>query len=144
MQAKKELEFNKALPSHPIVRDIVLDFYKQELQKGEVEVEALVTNVELGLCGYIDRLLILDRKKKICRVQDYKVNIGSEVINKNSKYLGQMAELPANKISKYQMQLSFYAKLLQLAGWEVTGLDVFIYEDKWKHIPLEILDFKLK
>jgi len=142
MQDKKDLPFNKALPSHPALRKIVEEFYEQELQEGEVNVEVLVTNVELGLCGFIDRLLILDREKKICRVQDYKVNIGSEDVQKD-KYLGQMADLPKTKISKYQMQLSFYARLLELAGWEVVALDVYIYEDKWVHheLPIIKLDF---
>jgi len=142
MQLKKKLPFNKALPTHPKLRKIIRAFYKQELQKGKVEVEVLVTNIELGLCGFIDRLLILNKKKKICRVQDYKINIGSEDKQKD-KYLGQMADMPKTKISKYQMQLSFYARLLELSGWTVEGLDVFIYEDKWKHHELDVikLDF---
>lgn len=50
-----------------------------------------------------------------------------------------MAELPKTKLSKYQLQLSFYATLLALSGWTVEGLDVFVYENGWKHYELEIL-----
>jgi hypothetical protein len=137
IQAKKELAFNPALPNHPALRQIVEDFYKQDLREGLVKTEVLVTNVERGLCGFVDRLLMLGTNK--CRVQDYKININSEELDKNTKYLGQMADLPKNKLSKYQLQLSFYARLLQLSGMEVEGLDVFVYENEWKHYELPIL-----
>jgi len=141
VQNQKEEAYNKALPTHPILRKIVQDFYKLELQEGKVIPEAILTNVELGLCGTADRLLITGNKK--CRVQDFKVNIDADLVSSNNKYLGQMATLPANKLSKYQLQMSFYARLLQLSGWTVEGLDAFVYENEWKYYDLEIitLDF---
>lgn len=137
VQNQKDLPFNKALPTHPALRKIVEDFYLQDLQAGEVVPEALLTNVEKGLCGYADRILITGEKK--CRVQDYKVNINADTVDNNIKFLGQMATLPKTKLSKYQLQMSFYARLLELSGWTVEGLDAFVYEDKWKHYKLEIL-----
>jgi len=141
VQNQKGESFNKALPTHPILRQIVQDFYKLDLQEGEVVSEALLTNVERGLCGMADRILITG--EKTCRVQDFKININADVADPNNKYLGQMAVLPPTKLSKYQLQMSFYARLLQLSGWTVEGLDAFVYEDGWKHYPLEIitLDF---
>lgn len=137
VQDQKGLPFNKALPTHPALRKIVEEFYQQDLQKGEVIAEALLTNVEKGLCGYADRILITG--EKACRVQDYKVNINADAIDPNMKLLGQMAALPKTKLSKYQLQMSFYARLLQLSGWKVEGLDAFVYEGTWKHYPLEVL-----
>lgn len=137
VQNKKGLDYNKALPTHPALRKIVEEFYAQKLQDGKVLTEVLVTNVERGLCGTIDRLLITGDKK--CRVQDYKINIGAEEVNRNMKFLGQMATLPKTKLSKYQLQLSFYARLLQLSGWEVSGLDVYVYENEWKLYQMDIL-----
>ena len=138
IQDQKGLPYNKALPSHPVLRKIVEEFYEQDLQAGEVVTETLLTNAERGLCGYADRLLITG--EKTCRVQDYKVNIGSEEVSSNNKYLGQMADLPKTKMSKYRMQMSFYARLLELSGWTVEDeLDVFVYEDKWKHTKLKRL-----
>ncbi len=138
IQNQKELPFNKALPSHPMLRGIVEAFYKQDLQAGTVVTEALLTNVELGLCGYADRLLITGEKK--CKVQDYKVNIDALAVSDNNKYLGQMAVLPKNKMSKYQLQLSFYARLLELSGWTVEGLTVFVYDEKgWQSYELPVL-----
>lgn len=141
IQEQKQLEFNKALPSHPVLRRIVEEFCAQELQSGEVVPEALLTNVERGLCGYADRLLITGEKR--CRVQDFKINIDADKINPNIKFLGAMVELPKTKLSKYQLQMSFYARLLQLSGWTVEGLDAFVYDNCWKHYELEMvtLDF---
>lgn len=140
IQDKNDLEFNKALPNHPILRNIVESFYRQKLQVGKVETEVLLTNVERGICGFADRLLITGEKK--CRVQDYKINMDCETETKD-KYLGQMATLPKNKLSKYQMQLSLYARLLELSGWTVEGLDVYVFDGEWKHYPMNTikLDF---
>ena len=143
MQEHKELPFNKALPTHPVLREIVESFYKLVGDGDSVEVEVLVSNVGLGLCGHIDRLKIINRDKKICRVQDYKINIDSDKIDKNITFFGQFADLPKNKLTKYRLQLSFYARLLELSGWTVEGLDAFVYEDEWKHYPMDVikLDF---
>jgi len=52
MQDKKDLEFNKALPTHPSLREIVLEFTRKFTHKDDkVLTEILVTNVERGLCG---------------------------------------------------------------------------------------------
>lgn len=139
IQMKKDLPFNKALPSHPELRRIVEQFISK-FGDQKVKTEVLVTNIEKGICGTIDRLLILGEKK--CRIQDYKVNIGSELEDKD-KFLGQMAGLPPNKLSKYRLQLSVYARIMQLSGWEVEGIDAYVYENEWKHYPMETikLDF---
>ena len=137
IQLQKQLPHNPALPTHPFLRRIVEDFYKLPLMQGTVVPEALVTNVERGLCGFVDRLLITGPMR--ARVQDYKININSEAIDPNIKYLGIMKDLPKNKLSKYQLQLSFYARLLELSGWTIEGLTVFVFEDTWKQYDLPVL-----
>lgn len=136
---KKELEDNYAMPKHPILKAIIEGFISMNKTEGTVVPEALITDIAGGFCGHADRILILDEKKKICRIQDYKVNINSEEITKGMKALAPFNKLPANKITKYQLQMSFYANMLQKSGWTVEGLDVFIYEDAWKHYELPVL-----
>ena len=82
---------------------------------------------------------LLDKKKKICRIQDYKINVNSEEIKSSDAPLGEFSKLPANKLTKYQLQMSFYANMLEKSGWKVEGLDVFVYEDNWIHHELEVL-----
>jgi len=131
---------NKALPKHPILRSIIEGFMEIDQYDGDVETEVLVTDIVNSRCGLIDRLLILDKDKKVCRVQDYKINVDSETENKNLKALAPYDTLPMNKLTKYQIQLSFYANILQQNGWIVEGIDIYVLEDVWKHYQLDILD----
>lgn len=139
IQDKKKLPENYAMPKHPVLRSIIEGFIEINKTVGEVIPEILITDVQRGYCGTADRILILDREKKICRVQDYKVNVNSEEVKAELKAAAPFETLPANKITKYQLQLSFYANMLQAAGWVVEGLDVFVYEDGWKFYQLEVL-----
>lgn len=136
---QRKVEENYALPNHPLLKQIILDFIKINPIKGEVVTEALITWVEGGLCGHADRVVILDKEKKICRVGDYKINVEAEKKEKNLKPLAPFDGLPANKISKYQLQMSCYANMLEKSGWTVQGLDVYVYEDSWKYYSLPVL-----
>jgi hypothetical protein len=139
IQEKRELLENYAMPKHPILKSIVMGFKELYKGVGEIIPEALITDVSSGYCGHADRILIVDKENKICRVQDYKINVGSESISSSSKALKPFNELPANKITKYQLQMSFYSNMLEKSGWTVQGLDVFVLEDTWKMFNLEVL-----
>lgn len=139
IQEKKSLPQNYALPKHPVLLSVIEGFLEINKTVGEVFPEALVTDVARGYCGTSDRVLVINREKKICRVQDYKVNVNSEELDSNMKPLAPFDTLPANKITKYQIQLSFYANLLEASGWSVEGLDVFVYDKVWKQYTLPVL-----
>lgn len=130
-------EENAALPNHPFLKKLILGLEKLDTEKGFSHQEALVSNVERGYCGLVDKLLVLDKDKKVCRVQDYKITYDIE--KKGDKMLKPFDELPANKLSKYQVQLSFYANLLQFAGWTVEGLDIFNFDEEWTRHELDVL-----
>lgn len=136
---KRDEEENYALPKHPILRKIVKDFVSINTIKGKVLTEVLVTDIANKLAGRADRIVVIDEDKKICRIGDYKINIESEKKDSNLK-IKDFEMLPNNKISKYQLQLSIYANMLQKSGWAVSGLDVYVYEDEWKYYPLEVLN----
>jgi len=137
---KKKDGSNPAIIKHPYIWGIVDDFkglYASLKFKGEVVTEAFISDVENGFCGQADRVLITGKKK--CRIQDYKVNVEAEVESPKMKALKPFDTLPKNKITKYQIQMSIYANMLQKSGWEVEGLDVFVLDDGWKHHSLEVL-----
>ena len=79
----------------------------------------------LKLCGSIDRVKVIDRKKKIVRIQDFKTD--GDIHEK--KY--QLADSPfksrmGNELLDYHwLQLSFYAFLLEIKGYTVEGLDIY-------------------
>ncbi len=139
IQDKKSLPKNYSLPKHPLLLSVIEGFIALDKKEGEVIPEATITDVKKGYCGTADRILILDKEKKICRIQDYKVNVNSEAIDKSLKPLAPFETLPANKITKYQIQMSFYANMLEASGWTVEGLDVYVCDSEWKHYELEVL-----
>lgn len=136
----KGIEENYALPSHPILKVIVQEFDSIDTSKNKIITEALITDVKNGFCGHADRIEIIDEKKKICRIGDYKINVNAaEIDPKRNKVLAPFDSLPASKLSKYQLQMSFYANMLQKSGWTVQALDVYVYENKWTHYELPVL-----
>ena len=135
----KELEDNYAIPKHPILKSIIEGFINIDKAKSNVKSEVLLTDIENDLCGQTDILEIIDETKKICRIGDIKVNINSEEETKDYKPLPPFDKLPSNKLTKYQLQMSVYANMLQKSGWTVTGLDVYVYEDTWKYYKLDVL-----
>jgi hypothetical protein len=127
-----------ALPKHPFLQEVIKSFYALDSHfTGQVVPEALITDVKGGYCGHADRVLITG--DKTCRIQDYKVNIDANKEDKNEKPLKPYETLPPTKLTKYRLQMSFYANMLQKSGWTVEGLDAFVYEDEWKHYQLEPL-----
>ena len=139
IQNKREMLENYAMPKHPILKSFIMRFKAMYDTKYEVIPEALITDVSGAFCGHADRILVIDGVKKVCRIQDYKINIDSEEINSKMKAKPPFDHLPANKITKYQLQMSFYANLLEKSGWTVEGLDAFVLEDEWKHYKLDVL-----
>ncbi len=142
---------NPAMPKHPFLKKLVEDF--MVISKIEIPViatpevaetypiqiipEVFLTDVKQGYCGQADRLVITGDKK--CRVQDYKVNIDCEKEDKNLRALAPFNILTSNKLTKYLIQMSVYANILQNSGWTVEGLDVFVFEDEWKKYILQAI-----
>lgn len=163
---------NYAAPTHPVLREMMkmddegiidrfdkilndFDIFNKNLKftnKGSIA-EALVTSIDLGMGGFVDKVYVVDKKKKICRVQDYKFNIDSDVKDRKQALISatnqfklkgsdEFIKLPATKLSKYQIQFNYYAFILWKAGWTIEGLDAFVFEEEWKHYELELFDFE--
>lgn len=127
-----------SLTKNELLKPVVESFFAG--REGEnARYELFVADEKHGLCGFIDRLLIVDAKKKICRVQDYKTN---HTINKAETILPPFKGIvPATTLGSYWLQLSFYAYILQQLGWTVEGLDIFNWEDgEWKAYTSDVID----
>ena len=120
---KKGLETNYSLPKQPHVRKAVESFAEEFGLDALPEV--LVTDAKNKRAGSIDRLQVIDKKKKICRVGDFKTSV-----------------MDKDKEKIYQHQLSYYAAILKAHGWTVTGLDLYMYDDGWTHKELKVLEVK--
>lgn len=141
--ANKKPAVNTALHDHPILQKIVEEFYKGREKEVALYEEFVMDEAE-GLCGQLDRVLIVDKDKKICRVQDFKTNANVEKKGFNGKLLRPFDDLKDTPLSGYWIQLSFYAYILQKHGWKVEALDVFAYNDKWTTYTREPIDLKAK
>jgi len=136
---------NNALHTQPIIKKAVEEFFEMRRVPEEglgSMYEVFVLDEEEGLCGQIDKLLIVDIEKKICRVQDYKTNADlNKIKNASKKKLrAPFDDLENTPINEYWLQLSFYARILKSKGWTVEGLDIFNLTDKWETYSHEVIE----
>jgi hypothetical protein len=86
--------------------------------------EYLLYDEELGVAGTIDFLLIKgEKKKKSVTLVDFKTNDKITTTGyKNAKAQFPLEELPDCSYSKYTLQLSLYAYMLERQGYKVDDL----------------------
>jgi hypothetical protein len=130
---------------HPVIKRIVEEFfvmYNNIGFEGEVYPEALISSVRHDQCALADRILVIDREEKICRIQDYKVNHSVE--KKGSIELKNLPKgfekLPTTKLTKMSLQLKVIEQMLSLSGWTVLGFDIFVYCDGWEYYEIDPLE----
>lgn len=107
---------------NPLLKQAVELFYTGREQE-DADYEAFVALSDKKLCGFIDRLLVVDRKRKIARVQDYKTN--PDILKKKDILPPFTTIVDATELGMYWLQLSFYAHILSQKGWTIEGLDIF-------------------
>lgn len=112
---------------HPLLRPIVAAFYTPEriaqVEKGMLVFEAFVKDKELHRCGQLDLITIIDKKKKILDIEDYKTNVDIFKDNGGSLKVPFKA-LPNMPVSKYTLQLSFYKDIIEKKGWTVRNINL--------------------
>lgn len=112
-------EYNLAKPAY--LREAVKTFPHKD---ATVMPEVVLSNIQHLMAGTTDGLLITG--EKTCVILDYKSDTD---IKKN--------------LPKHFRQLSYYAKILQLAGWSVSKLEVWNYTDKWEKYESDVLDVEV-
>lgn len=116
---------NKALSRNPFIKYVVESFQEVLGDDSMVFTEEFIWDDAFKLCGSVDRIKVVDLGKRIIRIQDYKTD--GDIHDK--KY--QLSSSPfrtvlGNTLLDYHwLQLSFYAFILERAGWKVEGLDIF-------------------
>lgn len=151
LKTKTNVGPNKALSKNPFLKHIVESFHAAFGGDYERLSELFIWDEGMRLCGSIDRLKIVDRKKKIVRIQDYKTD--GDIHQKEY----QLTTSPFKKkmgnelLDKHWLQLSFYAFILELKGWTVEGLDIYwlnpeklVSGDKqpWEEFSSDVIDIR--
>lgn len=152
-KASKDIKgtLEACLNKNPIIRELVVEFY-DNFGDDDSFYEPFVANEEYKICGFIDKLKVIDREKKIVRVQDYKTNAN---ILKDKKALPPFKGVVSDDaLGNYWLQLSFYAFILEEAGYIVEGLDIYWpdlrefldrddeYVTCWKHFESDVIPIK--
>lgn len=149
------LSANKALNRNPFLQKIVNDFH--ELFGGDYIRfnEEFVWDKGLKLCGSIDRIKVIDLKKRIIRIQDFKTDADvheTKYQKTDSPFYnltqGENPTMGKELLDYHWLQLSFYAFILQRAGWKVEGLDVYWVngeklangENPWEEFSHDVID----
>lgn len=148
---KKEAQVgpNKALSKNPFLKAIVEWFQEIESDRADgVLTEQFIWDDAKKLSGSVDRIKIMNLANRTLRIQDYKTD--GDIHDK--KY--QLKDSPfkeelGNELLDYHwLQLSFYAHIMQQAGWTVEGLDIFWLnpnklvkgENPWEKFSREVID----
>ena len=117
----------KSLPKIGMFREIVLSF---AWDNNVVHTEVLVTDVERGLCGHVDRAV---ETADGIRIGDYKFNAEWDVKKSEHKNL-RFPDLPNTKVSGYLVQESIYADMIEKSGMKVAPTVIaHIWDGQWHH-----------
>lgn len=137
IQEKAGKPKNAAMPNHPFLQQLINDLETIRVD-GDTRQEVCISKVDAGVCGLVDDLLIVDAKKKICRIRDYKIT--ADILTSQVKFFEPFTFLEGNKLNKNYLQLCFYAYLMECAGWKVEGIDIFNWNGEWSKYSLERKD----
>lgn len=150
-----EIGANKALNRNPVLKKIVESFHEQFGGDYLRFNEEFIWDKGLKLCGSVDRIKVIDLKKRVIRIQDFKTDAD---INEKKYQLtdspfyeltqGKDAIMGKTLLDYHWLQLSFYAFILQRAGWTVEGLDIYWLngeklvsgENPWEEFSHDVID----
>lgn len=130
---------NKALATQPYVKWAVEEYFKGKEKEEALYEELILDDKDLRM-GLIDRLLIVDKEKKIARVQDIKTNAD---LHKKEEFLEPFKALTQEVLTGYRIQLTWYKNLLEKYGWKIEGLDIdHLTANGWERTTIESVDLK--
>ncbi len=108
------------LPNHAFIKKVV-----EELPVASTDnfciPEALLTNIKRKMAGLIDLVEVTGKKK--CIIHDWKFSGGIQ-----------------KSLEGYKIQINYYRKILEFAGWEVEGMIIWNYNGKWTKYEVEEID----
>lgn len=119
----KNFTHEESLPRIPHLREAVKQFLKVS-NFTDCIAEPLITDVEMGMSGWIDNLRFID--EKTVRIEDFKTNTF-----KDRDYYSKWKP----KLKLYKHQLDFYGTILENHGYKVLPHVIWHWhEGKWdKH-----------
>lgn len=122
-------------PKHKFLLKVVNEFAK--LKTGKLHSEIVVYSDELKTAGKLDIIESLGDKKIV--IPDLKTN-GEMVKKAYGKFLPPFDYLEQTSINEYRLQLSAYKHLMELKGYDVVGLELLHYTNKFEIINIDPIE----
>lgn len=134
-----EKDYDYILPQDNHQRKMVKDFYNKFGKLPTIHEATIWTRINsISVAGEIDMLEVVDTKKKIVNVCDFKTN---NDVNKSTQLLEPFSKKGSKLIDAYWLQLSFYAAILMKVGYTVDKLKIY-HEDQgeWVEYVSDVID----
>lgn len=126
------------IPNNPHLATLVQDYLDMTHEDDQTS-EVFVVNLEEKTCGTID--VLVNKQNKHVIIRDFKTGDIYKKISLTPQAKELWPELESKLISIYQLQLSFYARILTKMGYKVEGLEIYAEEaEAWKVVNLPVLD----
>lgn len=129
---------DKILPNSPYLKDCVRSAFTEERKKENALSEVFVADPSMKMCGFIDRLVFVEKDTKAVIVQDWKTNDLDKRVTFIPEIRSAYTDIEKNKLGAYKFQLSFYARILKSMGYFVKECQIINLNDtQW-----EVTSFK--
>lgn len=126
------------IPNNPHLATLVQD-YLDISHDDEQSSELFVADIPHNMCGTIDSLVNKGNKHVV--VRDFKTGDIYKRTSLTDEARLLWPSLQNKMISIYQLQLSFYAFILEQKGYKVDELEIFAEADEaWNIVKLPVLD----
>lgn len=128
------------LPNNPHLAALVQDYLDMS-HDDEQTSELFVVNMEHKMCGTID--VLVNKGNKHVVIRDFKTGdiYKKATLTPQAKEL--WPELENKTISIYQLQLSFYAFIMEQKGYKVDALEIYAEAaEAWEVVKLPVLDIR--
>lgn len=133
------IKYNE-LPNNPYLATLVQDYLDQTHDDDQVS-EQFVVSMEDKMCGTID--VLVNKGNKHVIIRDFKTGDIYKKVTLTPEAKEFWPDLQAKMISLYQLQLSFYAHILQAQGYKVDGLEIWAEAaEAWEVVKLPVLDIR--
>lgn len=130
------IKYNE-LPNNPHLATLVQDYLDMTHEEEQVS-ELFVADFDARCCGTID--VLVNKGNKHVTIRDFKTGDVHKKANLTPQAKDRW-DLKGEVLSIYQLQLSFYARILEHNGYKVDGLEIFAEAaEAWEVIKLPVLN----
>lgn len=127
------------LPNNPHLAALVQDYLDMSHDEEQTS-ELFVVDMEHKMCGTID--VLVNKGNKHVVIRDFKTG---DIYKKTTltPEAKELWDLENKTISIYQLQLSFYAYIMEQKGYKVDALEIYAEAaEAWEVVKLPVLDIR--